>query len=148
VGSIRSQYFCLGPPRKSLDHDAAPRNRIECDTPAHPPQEDNRIEFVWARIAERPTRTPFSQEIDESLEFASGWRQSIFGPLAARSNPSLQYSSSLQPPQPLDEKSAGHVGKTAFKFVEMINIGKKFADDEHSPTISESAALATGQYCP
>ena len=121
-----------------LDHDPASRNRIECNTPAHPPQEDNRIEFVRARIAKRPTRSPFSKEIDESLEFASSCRQSIFGPLAARSNPSLKYSGSLQPPQPLDEKRTGHVGKTAFKLIEMINIGKKLADNEHRPTVGEN----------
>jgi hypothetical protein len=124
--------------RVEFNQDPPPRNPIESDAPAHPPQKDNRVKFICARIAERPTRSPFSKEIDESLEFASGWRQSVFGPVAAGGNPSLQYSGSFQPPQPLDEKRAGHVGKTAFKLIEMINIGKKLADDQHRPTVGEN----------
>jgi hypothetical protein len=91
-----------------------------------------------SRIAECPTRSPLSQEIDEPLEFAPGRRQSVFGPLASRKHAAFQDAATLQPPEPFRKQRAGHVGKTALKLVEMINVGKKFADDEHRPAVGEN----------
>jgi len=47
-----------------LKNDAAAGNAIKIDAPPHPPQKNNRIELVRARIAEGSTRAPFSQNVD------------------------------------------------------------------------------------
>lgn len=54
--------------RVEFNQDPPPRNPIESDAPAHPPQKDNRVKFICARIAERPTRSPFPADLAERID--------------------------------------------------------------------------------
>ena len=96
-----------------------------------------RIELVSTRIAEGPARSPSAEQIDDRLQLASGPGQPVLGALAARGAAPLQHSRPLQPPQPLGEQRAGHVGKTALELVEVVNVGEGLADDQQRPAISE-----------
>jgi hypothetical protein len=71
------------------------------------------------------------------LQLAPGGCQAVFGPLAPRRTAPLQHAGLLQPPQPLRKQRAGHTGKTALKFVEVINVGKKLANDEYGPAVGK-----------
>jgi hypothetical protein len=70
--------------------------------------------------------------------FATGRRQTVFGPLAARGGTPLQHAGALQPAQPFHKQGAGHVRQTALDLVEMLHVGKKLANDEHRPAVCEN----------
>ena len=48
-----------------FDQHAAPRHVFESDAPAHPPQQDDRIEFARPRLTKSPASPPLSQVIDD-----------------------------------------------------------------------------------
>src|SRR5206468_1354001 len=99
-------------------------NVIEGDPPTHPPQQDDRIEFVWSRSTKGPAGAPLAEEIDDWLELASCSGQAIFRPLPARATAPFQDARLLQPPQPFGKQRPRHMRKAAFKLVEMIYVGK------------------------
>jgi hypothetical protein len=138
VRSISNQYLCLGPPLKSNWITTRRLPMTSTHTPRrNPPKQDNGIEFVRPRIAEGPARSPFAELVDDRLQFAAGRCQAVFGPLAPRRDAPLQHASSFQPPQSLHKQRAGHVRKTALQLIEVINVGKKLADNEHCPAVGK-----------
>jgi len=71
-----------GAAKVELNDNSSVRHAIDGDPSAHPPQQDDRVEFVWPRGTKGPARTPLAEEIDDWLELASCWGQTIFDPLA------------------------------------------------------------------
>lgn len=120
-----------------LDHHAAFPDGFDAHAAPHPPQQDDGIEFVRPRITESPARSPSAKLVDNRLQVAPGGCQSVFSVLAPRASAPFQHAGLLQPPQPSRKQRAGHVRKTPLKFVEVINVGKQLAHDEHSPTVGK-----------
>jgi hypothetical protein len=75
--------------------------------------------------------------LDNRLQLAPGGCQSVFSLPAPRGTAPFQHAGLLQSPQPPRKQRAGHVRKTALKFVEVINVGKQLADYEHSPSVGK-----------
>jgi hypothetical protein len=103
----------------------------------HPDDQQVGIEFLGARLGERPSRPPLADRLHNRPEVTAGGREAIFERAAFGAGPALDDLCPLERAHAVGEDRARDPWKAALELVEAARAAEHLTHDQKRPTVAE-----------
>src|SRR5262249_17589222 len=130
----------LGVAEVELNHGSVGWKPLAIDVAGGPDDQQVGIEFLGARLGDRPRRPPLADRLHDRLEVAAGRREAIFERTALRARPTLDHLGPLERAHTVGKDRARDPWEATLQLVEAARAAEHLAHEQKRPTIAEDLA--------